>query len=91
MNKLATGSLIALGLFGLAGGLGCNSSKKSGGNESSRSQAETPPTQDSTLVAVGTEAPDFTAEAHDGSTVQMTKLRGQPVVLYFYPKDETPG
>jgi peroxiredoxin Q/BCP len=44
-----------------------------------------------TPLAEGTEAPDFTAQAHDGSTVELSKLRGKPVVLYFYPKDETPG
>lgn len=44
-----------------------------------------------TLVAQGAVAPDFTAPAHDGTTVQMSKLAGQPVVLYFYPKDNTPG
>jgi thioredoxin-dependent peroxiredoxin len=42
-------------------------------------------------LAEGTEAPDFTAPAHDGTTVELAKLRGKPVVLYFYPKDETPG
>jgi peroxiredoxin Q/BCP len=44
-----------------------------------------------TPLAEGAEAPDFTAQAHDGSTVELAKLRGKPVVLYFYPKDETPG
>jgi peroxiredoxin Q/BCP len=44
-----------------------------------------------TPLAEGAEAPDFTAQAHDGSTVELSKLRGKPVVLYFYPKDETPG
>lgn len=43
------------------------------------------------LLAEGTSAPDFTAQAHDGTTVQLSELRGKPVVLYFYPKDETPG
>lgn len=42
-------------------------------------------------LAEGTPAPDFTAPAHDGTTVQLSKLQGKPVVLYFYPKDETPG
>lgn len=42
-------------------------------------------------LAQGTPAPDFTAQAHDGTTVQLSKLQGKPVVLYFYPKDETPG
>ncbi|ACY14431.1 peroxiredoxin [Haliangium ochraceum] len=43
------------------------------------------------LLAVGAPAPDFTAPTHDGTSVQLSALRGQPVVLYFYPKDETPG
>jgi len=39
----------------------------------------------------GAKAPDFTAVAHDGSTVTLSALKGRPVVLYFYPKDDTPG
>jgi len=42
-------------------------------------------------LGVGSRAPDFTSPAHDGTTVKMSDLRGQVVVLYFYPKDETPG
>jgi peroxiredoxin Q/BCP len=41
--------------------------------------------------AVGTPAPDFTLPASDGSMVTLAALRGQHVVLYFYPKDDTPG
>jgi peroxiredoxin Q/BCP len=40
---------------------------------------------------VGKPAPDFTASAQDGSTVHLGALKGKTVVLYFYPKDETPG
>ncbi|MFN4099927.1 MAG: thioredoxin-dependent thiol peroxidase [Pararhodobacter sp.] len=36
-------------------------------------------------------APDFTAPTHDGKTITLSELRGQPVVLYFYPKADTPG
>jgi peroxiredoxin Q/BCP len=36
-------------------------------------------------------APKFTLQADDGSTVRLADLRGQKVVLYFYPKDDTPG
>jgi peroxiredoxin Q/BCP len=39
----------------------------------------------------GSVAPNFTALAHDGSTVRLSALKGRPVVLYFYPKDDTPG
>jgi peroxiredoxin Q/BCP len=36
-------------------------------------------------------APDFTLAADDGSKVKLSDLRGSPVVLYWYPKDDTPG
>ena len=39
----------------------------------------------------GSRAPEFTAVAQDGSKVTLAGLRGRPVVLYFYPKDDTPG
>ena len=41
--------------------------------------------------AVGTKAPDFTLLTHDGTKLKLSSLRGRPVVLYFYPKDDTPG
>lgn len=43
------------------------------------------------LLPVGSEAPDFETVTQDGSTVKLSSLRGSPVVLYFYPKDETSG
>ena len=39
----------------------------------------------------GAAAPAFSLPADDGSTVQLADLRGKKVVLYFYPKDDTPG
>lgn len=36
-------------------------------------------------------APDFTLTDDSGKTVSLSDFRGQPVVLYFYPKDDTPG
>jgi thioredoxin-dependent peroxiredoxin len=36
-------------------------------------------------------APDFTLHDHDGSAVSLSDFRGRKVVLYFYPKDDTPG
>ncbi|MGH3013204.1 MAG: thioredoxin-dependent thiol peroxidase [Gaiellaceae bacterium] len=43
------------------------------------------------MIDEGTEAPDFELRSDDGSTVRLSDLRGKPVVLYFYPKDDTPG
>jgi thioredoxin-dependent peroxiredoxin len=43
------------------------------------------------LVEEGSPAPDFELESDEGSTVRLSELRGKPVVLYFYPKDDTPG
>jgi thioredoxin-dependent peroxiredoxin len=40
---------------------------------------------------VGNKAPDFTLEADGGGTVKLSDLHGRKVVLYFYPKDDTPG
>jgi peroxiredoxin Q/BCP len=42
-------------------------------------------------VEEGESAPDFTLAADDGRQVKLSDLRGKPVVLYFYPKDDTPG
>jgi peroxiredoxin Q/BCP len=42
-------------------------------------------------IEAGSKAPDFTLSADDGSKVKLSSLKGQPVVLYFYPKDDTPG
>jgi len=39
----------------------------------------------------GTEAPDFDLPRDGGGTVRLSSLRGKPVVLYFYPKDDTSG
>jgi thioredoxin-dependent peroxiredoxin len=43
------------------------------------------------MLKSGVKAPEFSLAADDGSTVALKDLRGQPVVLYFYPKDDTPG
>ena len=39
----------------------------------------------------GDRAPAFTAATNGGGTVALKDFRGQPVVLFFYPKDDTPG
>ena len=43
------------------------------------------------MVEEGKPAPDFELTSDSGERVKLSSLRGQPVVLYFYPKDDTPG
>jgi peroxiredoxin Q/BCP len=43
------------------------------------------------MVREGDVAPDFTLDSDSGEAVTLSSLRGRPVVLYFYPRDDTPG
>ncbi len=43
------------------------------------------------MIEEGKPAPDFELRSDTGETVALKDLRGKPVVLYFYPKDDTPG
>jgi thioredoxin-dependent peroxiredoxin len=43
------------------------------------------------VIEEGQPAPDFELQSDSGETVRLSDLRGKPVVLYFYPKDNTPG
>ena len=43
------------------------------------------------MIEQGRPAPDFELQSDAGETVRLSDFRGRPVVLYFYPKDDTPG
>jgi thioredoxin-dependent peroxiredoxin len=43
------------------------------------------------MVEEGQEAPDFELTSDEGERVKLSQFRGKPVVLYFYPRDDTPG
>jgi peroxiredoxin Q/BCP len=43
------------------------------------------------VIEEGQQAPDFTLTSDAGDEITLSTLRGRPVVLYFYPKDDTPG
>jgi len=47
--------------------------------------------EDETVIEEGKPAPDFELTSDNGERVKLSDLRGKPVVLYFYPKDDTPG
>lgn len=44
-----------------------------------------------TTLKAGDKAPEFTANDQNGQTVSLADLKGKTVILYFYPKDDTPG
>ncbi len=97
MRKLTDRVRRSLALVGcLAGGAalvtagGCRDEAQSKPAAPRAAVAEEAPVEGK-LLPVGTEAPDFESVAHDGTHVHLKELRGTPVVLYFYPKDETPG
>ena len=43
------------------------------------------------IIKAGTKAPDFTLNDNEGQPHHLTDYRGQTIVIYFYPKDDTPG
>lgn len=43
------------------------------------------------MLSIGTKAPEFTLDDKDGNKVSMSDFKGKKVVVYFYPKDNTPG
>lgn len=54
-------------------------------------QAPALPADDPAVPAVGSMAPDFALPSQEGTPISLHGLRGKWVVLYFYPKDQTPG
>jgi peroxiredoxin Q/BCP len=98
--RLAAVSVSSLVVFALVAGLACAC------NSPPAPPTPTPPATpvapaapgaaasqapDAVDALVGKPAPDFNAPAQDGTTVHLSALKGKPVVVYFYPKDETPG
>jgi peroxiredoxin Q/BCP len=43
------------------------------------------------MKAVGEMAPDFSVKAHTGNEIRLSDFRGKTVILWFYPKADTPG
>jgi peroxiredoxin Q/BCP len=80
-------------VFALVGCVACNKSPA----PSASSSASATPASSSTalttgeLLPVGAAAPDIEATSHSGQKVKLSDFRGKPVIVYFYPKDETPG
>ena len=43
------------------------------------------------MLEIGTQAPDFTLSDQNGNAISLSDFKGKKVILYFYPKDNTPG
>lgn len=101
MSRLTWFSTVALAAA-LAGGCKKEQPKKTeaepaaatsapAADQAPSSQPEAPETPETSMPAVGDKAPEFQTVAHDGTEVSVAALRGEPFVLYFYPRDDTPG
>lgn len=98
MSRTAFAAFLALGLLAA-----CNEEKPreapTKANASAATETgEAPPPASAAqtnaaegLLAVGAPAPPVEATAHSGDKVSLEKLKGKPVIVYFYPKDDTPG
>lgn len=75
-----------LGLAVLVGPFGCSRSQADGAGA-----AGAAPSASASELVVGSPAPDVTFPVHLGDPVRLASLRGKPVIVYFYPKDDTPG
>jgi peroxiredoxin Q/BCP len=81
----------ALAVVALAAFTACNRASSDSGSASASSTGASASAPADGLLAVGAAAPDIEATAQDGENVKLADLEGKPVVVYFYPKDDTPG
>lgn len=85
MSKyFAAGLLCAVGLVGLLAA--CERHEAPGASTSAVASASP-----GGLLAAGAPAPEVSFALHTGEQLSLASLRGKPVVVYFYPKDDTPG
>jgi thioredoxin-dependent peroxiredoxin len=89
MSRFTARTLLASGLLAL--GLAAAQNSRAADPAPAAPGAPAAAPVEAALLPVGSPAPDFTTTAHTGQKVELSKLKGKPVVLYFYPKDDTPG
>ena len=83
-------SMTAILVAAVLGGA-CKKDDKAAPKEAAKPESpETPPPM-SQLLTPGAELPPIDTVAHDGTALKSDALRGAPLVVYFYPKDETGG
>jgi len=79
-----------LAVTALCGLFACGCSRDKAG-EGPATPAASPSSVAAGPLAAGAPAPDVAFKLHTGESLKLTSLRGKPVVVYFYPKDDTPG
>ncbi|WP_437673533.1 peroxiredoxin [Sorangium sp. So ce131] len=82
--------MIALAALALAAG--CQEAPSaSGGSAEKPAATGSPGAEQAAALKPGDAAPDITFTLHDGKEVKLSSLKGKQVLVYFYPKDDTPG
>ncbi|HRI69617.1 MAG TPA: peroxiredoxin [Polyangium sp.] len=69
----------------------CNNNNSAPAPTGSAAPAPAAQNSESKPLAAGDAAPDITLKLHDGKEVRLSSLQGKQVLVYFYPKDDTPG
>jgi peroxiredoxin Q/BCP len=86
------GPALSLVLLVALGGAGCGSDKSSGSGAAPTAATSAAATDSKVEpLKVGDAAPDITLTLQDGKAVKLSSLAGKQVLVYFYPKDDTPG
>jgi peroxiredoxin Q/BCP len=75
----------------LAAALLASACRQSGTGSEPAAAEESPRAARGELLTAGASAPKVRGSAHTGEVVELAALQGRPVVVYFYPKDDTPG
>jgi peroxiredoxin Q/BCP len=82
MKKLIHFEMLVLAIIFNFYGLYAQDNKEFGNNKNEETMG---------YLKVGDKAPDFTAKNQEGKEIKLSNFKGKKVILYFYPKDDTPG
>jgi thioredoxin-dependent peroxiredoxin len=91
LRSLALGQLLLLGCNRESPAVSSSSQVVVPASAAQPAATPAPTAAAGTLLAVGAEVPDLAAPAQDGKLVQLRALKGKPLIVYFYPKDDTTG
>lgn len=87
MRRILSSAIVILAASSVT--LGCDNPSSSA--PAAASQSPSASAAEAAPLRVGDAAPDVSMKLHDGTTVALSSLKGKQVLVYFYPKDDTPG